>query len=92
MGTNSAGERELFEESLQARNVLGAAGVDFRVGAFEVGLRENSGGAVACGKGRRDSRGEARRENKSMSDDCEEGSWRCINGREDGGLTHQVQR
>lgn len=46
MRTNPARERELLEEASHALNVFSDVGVDFSVDAFEIGLRENSGGTV----------------------------------------------
>src|ERR1700730_5286711 len=43
----AAGKRELLEQALHALFVLSDVGVDLRVGAFEVGVGDNSGAAVA---------------------------------------------
>ena len=43
---NAAGERELGEEALHARFVLGDVRVDFAVGALKVGVRDQAGAAM----------------------------------------------
>src|SRR5208283_2083971 len=46
MAGNSAGKRELLEELLQARFVLGDVRIDFTPGAFEVNVAHNGRAAV----------------------------------------------